>query len=189
MRGRGGDAWALVRDRRVEIPAPLQAAAERAATRGQAAIFLVEEAEDASRARALAVFVVADVIRPESREAVKALREQRIKVVMLTGDAKAVAHAVATELGIDQVFAEVLPDQKVGKIQELQQTGEFPEILGPLAEGDYERALEWLLGEVAEGEADRRDRVREVMVAVFQELGQEHPLSTAYRRRLATALY
>ncbi len=54
---------------------------------------------------ALAVFAVADVIRPESKEAVAALHEQRIKVVMLTGDARAVAEAVAAELGIDTVFA------------------------------------------------------------------------------------
>jgi putative thioredoxin len=74
-------------------------------------------------------------------------------------------------------------------LDELQQTGEFPEILGPLAEGDYERALEWLLGAATDGPPEQRDRVREVMVAVFQELGQEHPVSTAYRRRLATALY
>lgn len=74
-------------------------------------------------------------------------------------------------------------------LDELQRTGEFPEILGPLAEGDYERVLEWLLGEVTDGPVERRDRIREIMVAVFQELGQDHPLSTSYRRRLASALY
>ncbi len=114
---------ALVRTRRVEIPSSLQTAADRAAARGQAAIFLVEEGEGASGSRALALFVVADVIRPESREAVQALHQQRIKVVMLTGDAKAVAETVAADLGVDQVFAEVLPDQKVGKIQELRSAG------------------------------------------------------------------
>jgi putative thioredoxin len=71
----------------------------------------------------------------------------------------------------------------------LSEGGEFPEILGPLAEGDYERALEWLLAEAMEADSPRRERIREVMVAIFQELGQEHPVSTAYRRRLASALY
>ena len=65
----------------------------------------------------------------------------------------------------------------------------FPEILGPLAEQDYERALEWLLASASDGDAERRERIREVMVAIFQELGQDHPLSASYRRRLATALY
>jgi P-type Cu2+ transporter len=112
---------ALLRSRPVDVPAALLAAVEQAAARGQAAIFLVDEA--ASGSRALAVFIVADVVRPESKEAVQELHDQRIRVVMLTGDAKPVAEAVAAELGIDTVFAEVLPDQKVGKIQELQRAG------------------------------------------------------------------
>ena len=74
-------------------------------------------------------------------------------------------------------------------LEELTRSGEFPQILGPLAEGDYERALEWLLDEAVGAEPERRDRIREVMVAVFHELGQEHPLAQRFRRRLATALY
>jgi P-type Cu2+ transporter len=58
------------------------------------------------------------------------LHDQRIKVVMLTGDARPVAQAVAAELGIDTVFAEVLPDQKVGKIRELQGAGERVGMVG-----------------------------------------------------------
>jgi Cu2+-exporting ATPase len=119
---------ALVKARAVEIPPILQKPLDQAAARGQAAILLVEDV--AQRARALAVFTVADVIRPESREAVQALHDQRIKVVMLTGDARSVAQAVAGELGIDSVFAEVLPDQKVGKIEELQRAGERVGMVG-----------------------------------------------------------
>lgn len=74
-------------------------------------------------------------------------------------------------------------------LEELEQSGEFPQILGPLAEGDYERAFEWLLEEAAEADPERRERVREVMVALFADLGQDHPLSSQYRRRLASALY
>jgi P-type Cu2+ transporter len=122
---------ALVKGHDVEVPAALQAAVKQAAARGQAAIFLAEAAQSGTTGtRALAVFVVADVIRPESRDAVKALHDQRIRVVMLTGDAKPVAEAVAAELGIDSVFAEVLPDQKVGKIQELQRAGERVGMVG-----------------------------------------------------------
>ena len=122
---------ALVKGHDVEVPAALQAAVDQAAARGQAAIFLAEAAQSGTtRTRALAVFIVADVIRPESRDAVKALHDQRIRVVMLTGDAKPVAEAVAAELGIDSVFAEVLPDQKVGKIQELQRAGERVGMVG-----------------------------------------------------------
>jgi thioredoxin len=74
-------------------------------------------------------------------------------------------------------------------LAELGESGEFPEIVGPLAEVDYERALEWLLAEVVDADPERRERIRQVMVAVFGELGQDHPLSQQYRRRLATTLY
>jgi putative thioredoxin len=74
-------------------------------------------------------------------------------------------------------------------LEELRESGEFPEILGPLAEGDYERALEWLITEVGDADAERRERIRETMVAVFEALGQDDPVAQSYRRRLATALY
>jgi thioredoxin-like negative regulator of GroEL len=74
-------------------------------------------------------------------------------------------------------------------VDELSASGEFPEILGPIAEGDYERALEWLLAQLDGADSDRRERVRQVMIALFGELGHEHPVTTHYRRRLATALF
>jgi putative thioredoxin len=74
-------------------------------------------------------------------------------------------------------------------LEELRESGEEPELVAALEAGDYERALEQLLGEVATADADRRNRVRELMVAIFGELGQEHPLATTYRRKLASALY
>jgi thioredoxin len=59
-----------------------------------------------------------------------------------------------------------------------------------LGEGeDYEQLLERLLAETAEADPDRREEIRKQMLAVFQELGPEHPLTVKYRRRLATALY
>jgi Cu2+-exporting ATPase len=121
---------ALLKARSVAVPVPLRTAMNHAAKRGQAAIFLAEETGADHGGRALAVFIVADVIRPESKAAVQELHEQRIKVVMLTGDARAVAEAVAGELGIDTVFAEVLPQDKVGKIQELQRAGERVGMVG-----------------------------------------------------------
>ncbi|HET8926693.1 MAG TPA: heavy metal translocating P-type ATPase [Microbacterium sp.] len=63
---------------------------------------------------------LADEIRPESREAVDALHRLGVQVVMITGDAEAVAHAVAADLGIERVFAGVRPEDKAGKVVELQ---------------------------------------------------------------------
>ncbi len=108
----------------VQPDASLRSAVERAATRGQGAIYLVENE------RAIAVFAVADAIRPESSEAVRRLHEGHIEVVMLTGDSRAVAEGVAKELGIDRIFAEVLPDQKVAKVKELQAQGKKVAMVG-----------------------------------------------------------
>ncbi len=131
LRGRrlliGGPA--LLRSRKVKLPRTLLASAEQASQRGQAVIYLVEE-DARGDDRALALFTVADVVRPESREAVQALHAERIEVVMLTGDARPVAEAVARELGIDKVFAEVLPDQKADKIKQLQGEGKRVAMVG-----------------------------------------------------------
>jgi P-type Cu2+ transporter len=66
---------------------------------------------------------LADVIRPESAEAVALLKKAGIRVAMLTGDSHAVANAVAKELGIDEIFAEVLPGAKADVVTKLQQGG------------------------------------------------------------------
>jgi Cu2+-exporting ATPase len=68
-------------------------------------------------------FALADKIRSESKEATLKLRQQGVKVYMLTGDSNEVAQAVAKELGIDSFFAQVLPDQKANRIKELQSNG------------------------------------------------------------------
>jgi putative thioredoxin len=74
-------------------------------------------------------------------------------------------------------------------IEELRESGEFPEVLPALERGDLELALRVLLEEVDHADGERRDRIRELMVLLFAELGQEHPLTVRYRRKLATALY
>jgi Cu2+-exporting ATPase len=115
---------ALLRMLKAEPATVIRAAAERASERGQAAIYLVEGGT------VRAAFAIADAIRPESQEAVARLHERGIEVVMMTGDARPVAEAVARELGIDTVFAEVLPDQKAEKIRELQQQGKRVAMVG-----------------------------------------------------------
>lgn len=100
-----------------DIPKALQAHAEKAESSGQAVIYLANEAG------IIALFAIADVIREESREAVRKLHDLGVKVAMLTGDSQAVAKAVAEELNIDTYFAEVLPEHKADKVRELQQGG------------------------------------------------------------------
>jgi len=106
-------------------PGPdVYAATERAAIKGQGTIFLVEDN------RVSAAFAVADAVRPESREAIGRLHEAGIEVIMLTGDARPVAEAVAKDLGIDAVFAQVLPEQKAERIKELQGKGKRVAMVG-----------------------------------------------------------
>ncbi len=115
---------ALLEAENVEVPAVLRTAAEAAAGRGQAAIYLLREG------RAVAIFAVADAIREESREAIRALHDRGIEVARLTGDAQAVADAVAADLGIDTVFAQVLPEDKASKVRELQAQGKKVAMVG-----------------------------------------------------------
>ncbi|MGM0651928.1 MAG: heavy metal translocating P-type ATPase [Bacillota bacterium] len=115
---------ALIKAEDAEVPSALEKASEAADERGQAAIYLVREG------KVIALFAVADAIRQESREVVRDLHERGIKVAMLTGDAQAVADAVAGELGIDTVFAEVLPEDKASKVKELQAGGKKVAMVG-----------------------------------------------------------
>ena len=79
----------------------------------------------------LAGFIaLADQIRPESAESIQTLQENGIKTMMLTGDNQAVAAKVSRQLGLDDFFAEVLPDQKLEKIKALQESGEFVAMTG-----------------------------------------------------------
>jgi Cu2+-exporting ATPase len=77
-----------------------------------------------------AAISIADVIRPESEQAVRSLQDMAIEVAMLTGDSQAVAKAVADQLGIQRVFAEVLPEHKDQKVIELQQQGKRVAMVG-----------------------------------------------------------
>jgi Cu2+-exporting ATPase len=115
---------ALLREGQGQLDPNLQQAIERAASRGETAITILDGA------KAVAVLSVADAVRPESRDAVQRLHDQGIEVVMMTGDAEPVARAVAADLGIDTVFAEVLPDQKSSKVSEVQRQGKRVAMVG-----------------------------------------------------------
>jgi Cu2+-exporting ATPase len=115
---------ALLRSLSLEPAPELRAATERAAQAGRAAIYL------ADKQSVLAMLAVADVVRPESRQAIDELHRNHIDVIMITGDARAVAEAVGAELGVDQVLAEVLPADKASKIEALQAQGKRVAMVG-----------------------------------------------------------
>jgi Cu2+-exporting ATPase len=101
----------------IDAPADLQQNLQDAQKSGQTIIYLVED-EHITAAVALA-----DVIRPESREAIRLLKKEGKTVAMITGDSENVARSVAQELGIDEYYAGVLPDQKAEMVQRLKDQG------------------------------------------------------------------
>ena len=115
---------ALLRKLQPAIPPPIRSAGDESERRGQTTVYLLEDGE------AIAVFGLADRVREESRAAVDALHTLGVRVVMLTGDAQAVADSVAGDLGIDTVFAEVLPEEKAEKIRSLQSDGKRVAMVG-----------------------------------------------------------
>jgi len=107
-----------------ELPDDLAAFADEAGENAQTVVYLVRDGDP------VAAFAMADVIREESYRVVDALHDLGVEVAMLTGDSRDVATAVAEELGIDTVFAEVLPEDKDTKVQELQDQGKLVAMVG-----------------------------------------------------------
>lgn len=99
----------------LQFPTVLQQGLEQAESRGESAIVLMDNRQ------VLAVFGLADQVREQAREAVEKLREMEVQVVMITGDAEAVAKTVADDLGIDRYYARVLPQDKASIIRRLKQ--------------------------------------------------------------------
>lgn len=108
----------------VTLPESLSNFDQAASAKGQSVVHLVQDGKP------LASLALADVIRPESHEAIQRLHEMGVQVAMLTGDSQAVAKAVAGELGIDTYFAEVLPENKDQKVIELQRQGRRVAMVG-----------------------------------------------------------
>ena len=91
--------------------------ARRLAAQGKTVVYVLADGAP------IGAIALADIVRKESREAVQRLKAMGIRPIMLTGDSAAVARWVAAELGLDDYFAEVLPDQKAAKIEEVKRRG------------------------------------------------------------------
>jgi putative thioredoxin len=87
---------------------------------------------------------------------------------------------------VDRLLA---PPALDGLLDELRLSGDRPEVLAALEAGAEEQALELVLTAIGDAPADEREKLRVLAVAVFDALGHEDPVTVAYRRRLATALY
>ena len=102
----------------------LRSAAEALAAQGKTPLYFAEEH------RLLGVVAVADVVKPDSAAAIAALRRGGCEVVLLTGDNQRTAEAIARQVGVDRVIAQVLPQDKARCIQELQKEGRLVAMVG-----------------------------------------------------------
>ncbi len=114
---------ALLHDLHVD-PGPLAARAEQLRADGQTVMFVAIDAQPAG------LLAVADPIKATTVEAIRQLHAEGLKIVMLTGDNRTTADAVARRLGIDDVLADVLPDQKADAVKRLQADGRFVAMAG-----------------------------------------------------------
>lgn len=108
----------LMQEQKVDLDQALETQAEEFTMQSKTPIFM------AINKKLVAVFALADTIKEESKQAVEKLHALNIKVVMLTGDHHKTAEAIAQQLGIDEVIAEVLPGDKASKIKQLQSESE-----------------------------------------------------------------
>jgi len=115
---------ALLADRSVPVTGALEQARAAAETRGQTAIAAAWDGE------ARAVFAVADTIKESSPEAIEGLKQLGLRAILLTGDNETTARAVASDVGIDEVIAEVLPSQKAEIVRRLQAEGRVVAMVG-----------------------------------------------------------
>ncbi|CAN5602248.1 heavy metal translocating P-type ATPase [soil metagenome] len=115
---------ALLRERGLTDPESLQSQTQEWEKRGAAVLHVVVDKV------IVGAIALEDQIRQESKEAVAALHDRGVRVVMITGDSQAVANAVAQDLGIDEVFAEVLPEDKDRIVTEIQQRGDIVAMVG-----------------------------------------------------------
>lgn len=108
----------------IQIPVDMSKKVEEAASEGKTVVYVI------TKQCAIGVIMLADVIRPESRQAVLALKKTGKRVAMLTGDNAGVAAWVANQLGIDEYFAEVLPEHKADVVKKLQKDGSVVAMVG-----------------------------------------------------------
>jgi P-type Cu2+ transporter len=115
---------ALLRDQSLQVPDDVQEHTHAWRQRGAAILYVVREGS------VIGALALEDQVRDASREAVRQLHDAGVTVAMITGDAQQVAEAVAAELDIDEVFAEVLPEDKDAKVAELQAQGRSVAMIG-----------------------------------------------------------
>jgi Cu2+-exporting ATPase len=111
-------SYRYVAENKLTVPEKIAQHVKNAAKKGKTEVYLID-----SKQQVIGAIALADIARTESKAAIRALQQMGIKTAMITGDSKDVADYVANQLGLDQYFAEVRPEDKASKVKELQAQG------------------------------------------------------------------
>ncbi len=117
-------SYRYIEENKLTIPTEIAKAVKQAAKEGKTEVYLI------SNKKVIGALGLADIVRDESRQAIRTLREMNIRTAMITGDSDEVAAYVSKQLGLDQYFAEVRPEDKAAKVKELQKNRQKVAMVG-----------------------------------------------------------
>ncbi len=118
-------SYRYIKENKLKVPVDVERYSKQAAKDGKTEVYLIKDGEEVIGAIALS-----DIIREQSKQTISTLKELGIRTAMITGDSKDVADYVANQLGLDQYFAEVRPEDKAAKVKELQRNGQQVAMVG-----------------------------------------------------------
>lgn len=117
-------SYRYIEENKIKVPSEIASSIKQAAKEGKTEVYLI------TKKTVIGALGLADTLRLESKETIKALKEMGIKTAMITGDSNEVASYVSKQLGLDQYFAEVKPEDKASKVKELQKSGQRVAMVG-----------------------------------------------------------
>ncbi len=117
-------SYRYIEENKLIVPADITKSVKQAAKEGKTEVYLL------TNNKVIGALGLADIVRDESKQTIKTLREMGIKTAMITGDSDEVAAYVSKQLGLDQYFAEVRPEDKAAKVKELQKNGQKVAMVG-----------------------------------------------------------
>lgn len=117
-------SYRYIEDNKLSVPASIAKAVKQAAKEGKTEVYLI------TKNQVIGALGLADIVRDQSRQTIQTLKAMGIKTAMITGDSDEVASYVASQLGLDQYFADVKPEDKAAKVKELQKNGQQVAMVG-----------------------------------------------------------
>lgn len=117
-------SYRYIEENKLTVPADIAKAVKQAAKEGKTEVYLI------TNKKVVGALGLADIVRAESKKTIETLREMGISTAMITGDSDEVAAYVSKQLGLDQYFAEVRPEDKAAKVKELQKNGQKVAMVG-----------------------------------------------------------